>query len=107
MVRKSFTQSHLTKVQAVFYKVFEEFDNDHYFRKSEVTTIKKSKTFNISLNIAHFSIFFSYRASYLLVQDTVNLMVFLYLALNLETFLKKSDFLEKFILSFFFEQDLT
>ena len=35
----------------------------------------------------------------------VNLMIFLYLALNLETFSKKGDFLEKFIISFFFEQD--
>ena len=37
----------------------------------------------------------------------VNLMIFLYLASNLNTFFKKCNFLEKFILSFFFEQDLT
>ena len=35
----------------------------------------------------------------------VNLMIFLYLALNLDTLFIKCDFLEKFILSFFFEQD--
>ena len=35
--------------------------------KSEVTSIKKGKIFNISPNITHFSKFFSYRASYLLV----------------------------------------
>ena len=35
----------------------------------------------------------------------VNIMIFLYLVLNLDTFFKKRD-MEKFILSFFFEQDL-
>ena len=33
-------------------------------------------------------------------------MVFLYVALNLETYFEKSDFLENFIVPFFFEQDL-
>ena len=32
MVRKSFTSSHLTKVQAFFYKMFEKFNNDLYWR---------------------------------------------------------------------------
>ena len=32
-------------------------------------------------------------------------MIFVYLALNLDIFLKKYDFSEKLILSFFFEQD--
>ena len=77
--------------------------------KNEVTTIKKGKIFNISLNISHLS-FFSYRASYLLVKYSVNLMIFLYITLNLETFFQKCDFLQKFSLSlifffFFFEQD--
>ena len=40
-------------------------------KKSAVTTIKKGKIFNTSLNIAHFSKFVTYRASYLLVQWTV------------------------------------
>ena len=57
----------------------EKFYNDLSLWKSEVKTIKKCKIFNISLIIAHFSKFFSYRASYLFVQYTVNLMVFLYL----------------------------
>ena len=35
----------------------------------------------------------------------VNLMIFLYFALNLEAFFKNRDFLEKFILSFSYEQD--
>ena len=88
-----------------FCKTFEEFNNDFYVWKSEVTTTKKGKIFNISPNIAHFLIKFSYRASCLTVQYTVNLMIFLYFALNLETLFKICDFLEKFILSFFFEQD--
>ena len=33
-------------------------------------------------------------------------MIFLYVVLDLDTFFKKCDFLEKFVLSFFFEQDL-
>ena len=32
-------------------------------------------------------------------------MIFLYFALNLEAFFKNGDFLEKFILSFSYEQD--
>ena len=36
----------------------------------------------------------------------VNLVIFLYLALNLDTFFKNFDFLEIFISSFFFEEDL-
>ena len=36
----------------------------------------------------------------------VNLVIFLYLVLNLDTFFKNFDFLEIFILSFFFEEDL-
>ena len=67
--------------------------------------MNKGKIFNISLNIAHFSKKISYIASYLLVQYTVNLMVFLYLALNMEKKFRKCGLLEKFILSFFFEQD--
>ena len=34
-------------------------------------------------------------------------MVFLYLTLDLETFFKKCDLLEKFVLSFFFEHVIT
>ena len=33
-------------------------------------------------------------------------MIFLYVVLDLDTFFKKCDFLEKFVLPFFFEQDL-
>ena len=58
--------------------------------RSEVTTIKKGKIFHISLNIAHFSIFFFLQN---LISTCkiycVNLMVYLYLALNLETYFKK------------------
>ena len=43
-----------SKLQAFFHKIFEEFNNDLYLSKSEVTTIKKCKIFNISLNIVNF-----------------------------------------------------
>ena len=62
----------------------------------EVTTIKKGKIFNISLNITQFR-----KKKFLLsliptcTIHCLNLMVFLYLALNLETFFNKCDFLEK------------
>ena len=77
----------MTKVQAFFYKIFKKFNNDLYFHKSEARTIKKGKIFNISLNIAYFS-FLQTLISTCTIQ-CVNLMVFLYLALNLETFQKR------------------
>ena len=84
-------------------KIFEEFNNDLHLWKSEVTTIKKDKMFNISLNVAHFSFLFLFLQSLIptCTIQCVHLTVFLYLALNLETFFKKCDFLEKFILSLF------
>ena len=62
--------------------------------KSEVTTIKKGKIFNNGLNI--YSLFFFF---FLTEPHT-----YLYnmLCKSLDTFLKKCNFLEKFILSFFF-----
>ena len=44
----------MTKVQACVYKTFKEFNNNLYLWKNEITTIKKNKTFNISVSIAHF-----------------------------------------------------
>ena len=58
------------KFRPFLYKIFKEFKNDLYLWKSEVTTIKKDKIFDISLNIAHFWKKISYRASYLLAQYT-------------------------------------
>ena len=85
----------------------EKFNNVLYLWKSEVTTIKKGKIFNISLNIAHFSIiFFLQSLVSTCVIHCVNLMVFLYHALNLETYIENCDILENFILSFCFEEDL-
>ena len=70
-LRKSLTKSHLTKVQAFFYKICEEFNNDSYLEKSEVTTIKEDKIFNISLT------------TYTIHCVSSNLMIFLHLVLNL------------------------
>ena len=98
--RKSFTKSHLTKVQPSFYKIFEKFNDDLYLWKSEVTTINKGKIFNISLNMHIFLFFFLTKPCAI---HFVTLMVFLYLALNLETCFKKCYFLQNFILSFLFE----
>ena len=44
----------MTKVQAFVYKTFKEFNNNLYLWKNEITTIKKNKTFNISVSIAYF-----------------------------------------------------
>ena len=83
----------MTQVQAFFYKTFEKFNNDLYLWKSEVTTIKKGKIFNISLNIAHFSKFvFLQSLISTCTIHCVNLMVFLNLALNLETYFKNVTF---------------
>ena len=71
--------------------------------RSEAITIKKGKIFNISLNIVHF--FFLWSIIPTCAIHCVNLMVFLYLALNLETFFKKC--LEKFIFSYFFNKTWT
>ena len=57
-------------------------------------TLKKSKIFNISLNIAHFSFFFLKSLIPTCTIHFVNLMLFLCLALNLETLFKKCDILE-------------
>ena len=57
-------------IPAFSYKIFEEFNNDLYMWKGEVTTIKKGKMFNISLNIAYLSKQISCRMSYLLLQYT-------------------------------------
>ena len=54
------------KVQAFFYKIFEELNNDLYLWKSEVTT-RKTK-YSILASILHIFQFFFYRASYLLLQ---------------------------------------
>ena len=75
--------------------------------KSEVTTVKKDKIFNISHNIAHFSFFFFLQN--LIPTCTIhciNLVIFLYFDLNLEAFFRKCDFSEKFVSPFLFEQDL-
>ena len=53
--------------------------NNLYLYKSKVTTIKKGKIFNFNLNITYFTI------------HCVNLMIFLYLVLNLDTSFKKCD----------------
>ena len=59
-VRNSLTYSHLTRIQ----EFFEEFNNDFYLWKGEVTT--KYSILASELHIFHF--LFSYRALYLLVQ---------------------------------------
>ena len=83
----------MTKVQVFFYKIFEEFNNDLYLWRSEVTTIKKGKIFNISL--LNMALPFLQSLIPTCTIHWVNLMVFLYLALNLETYLKKCDFFGK------------
>ena len=90
-----------------FYKIFEDFNNDLCLWKSEVTTIKNGKIFIISLNIAHIwkKKFFQNLITTCTIHY-VNLVIFLHLVLNLDTFFKNFDFLEIFILSFFFEEDL-
>ena len=40
----------MTKVQAFVYKTFKEFNNNLYLWKNEITTTKKNKIFNISVN---------------------------------------------------------
>ena len=63
-IRKSFTWSHLTKVQAFFYETFEEFDNDLYlWKKMMFWQLKKAK-YAILAPTLHIFL-------YLLVQYTV------------------------------------
>ena len=84
------------------YKIFEEFNNYLYMWKCEVITIKKGKIFNISLNIAHFPIILSQHHTYL-----YNMLCkshgFLISYFGSGNIFKKCDFLEKFVLSFFFQ----
>ena len=80
--------------------MFEEFNYDLHLWRNEAITIKKGKIFNISLNIVH--LFFLWSIIPTCTIHCVNLMVLLYLALNLKIFFKKC--LEKFIFSFFFNK---
>ena len=71
----------------------------------EKVRLQQLRIFNISLNIAHFSKKILTEPHTTSAIYCVNLMIFLYLALNRDTFFKKLNFLEKLISSFFFEQD--
>ena len=74
--------------------------------KVELQQLRKAK-YLILASILHKSQFFFLAEphTYLCYTICKSHVFFLYLALNLETSLKKFDFLEKFILSFFFKQD--
>ena len=72
--------------------------------KVSLQQLPKKKIFNTSLNIALFSFFFLQNLIPTCAIHHVNLMVFLYLALNMEKFYKNVTSCD-FILPFFFEQD--
>ena len=59
--------------------------------KMRLQLLRKAK-YSILASIFHIYLFFSYGASYLLAKYSVNLMVFLYITLNLETFFKNVTF---------------
>ena len=86
--------------------MFEEFNNDLYLRKSKATKIKKTKIFNTSHNIAHLSIFVLTEPHTYMYNILCKSHDLLYFALILEKKIKKCNFLQILILSFFFEQDL-
>ena len=68
--------------------------------------MEKGKIFNISQYLHIFRlIYFLQNLIPSCTIHCVNLLILLYFALNLETFFKQCDFLEKFILSFYFEHD--
>ena len=62
--------------------------------KMRLQLLRKTK-YSILASIFHIYLFFSYRASHLLLKYSVNLMVFLYITLNLETFFKNVTFCKK------------
>ena len=75
--------------------------------KNEVTTIKKGKIFNISLNISHLSFFFlqSLITTRKIQCKSHGFPIYYFESRNI---FQKCDFLQKFSLSlifFFFEQD--
>ena len=74
--------------------------------KVRLQQLRKAK-YSILASILHIFNFFLQSLIPTCAIHCVNLMVFLYLALDMEKCFKKCDFLEKFILSFLFEQDLT
>ena len=51
-LRKSFRESHLTKVQTFFYKTFEEFNNDSISEKVRLQQLRKAK-YSILASILH------------------------------------------------------
>ena len=73
--------------------------------KVRLQQVGKSK-YSILASMVHIfqNIFLTQSYTYL-YNTQWNLMIFSYLALNQDTFFKKCNFLEKFISSFFFEQD--
>ena len=75
------------------------------YGKVRLQQLRKAK-YSILGSILHiFQIFFLQRLIPICVIHCVNLVVFLYLALNREKIFKKCEFSEKSVLSFFFEQD--
>ena len=98
----------MTKVQAFVYKTFKEFNNNLYLWKNEITTIKKNKIFNLSVNIAHFSELFSCRASHPLAQCAVWISWFSYILFWILTYFSKivTFWKNSFCHSFLYLQDI-
>ena len=90
------------------WQKFRSCNNDLYLWKGEVTTSRKVKIFNISLNVVHFSKHFSYTVLYLLVQYTVKSHDFLIYCFESGHFFQEMQLFGKIhfvIFFFFFEQD--
>ena len=74
-------------------------------KKVRLQQLRKAKYSILATICTFFKFFFLQSLVRTCTIHCLYLMIFLYFALNLETFFKKCDFLEKFILSFFLEQD--